>query len=107
MIRFSNRSVQALRDYLHARAVVERNSRKPPASQPLFARQDIRASKRIRPIITPGGMWKAIKERIIKAGLDRGMVRIHDFRHYFVTMTYLTLRGLRLSQELARHENIY
>jgi len=105
VIRFSNRSVQALTDYLHMRSLVERNSWKPPASQPLFARHDIRASKKIRPI-TAGGMWKAIKERITEAGLDRGMVRIHDFRHYFVTMTYLSLRDLRLSQELARHKNI-
>ena len=105
VVRFSNRSTRALNDYLHARAGVEPNSRKPLASQPLFARHDIRASKTIRPI-TAGGMWKAIKDRVTESGVDRGMVRIHDFRHYFVTMTYLARQDLKLSQELARHESI-
>ena len=105
IVRFSNRSLQALKAYLHARANIEPNSRIPLASQPLFARHDIRASKKIRPI-TPGGMWKAIKERMIEADVDPHMVRIHDFRHYFVTMTYLAKGNLKLSQELARHESI-
>jgi site-specific recombinase XerD len=105
MVRFSNRAIEALKAYLHARTNVEPNSRIPLASQPLFARHDIRASKKIRPI-TPGGMWKAIKDRMTEAGVDRHQVRIHDFRHYFVTMTYLAKNNLKLSQELARHESI-
>jgi site-specific recombinase XerD len=51
-------------------------------------------------------MWKAIKDRITEAGVDRQKVRIHDFRHYFVTRTYLASRDLKLSQELARHKTI-
>jgi integrase/recombinase XerC len=105
VIRFSNRSITALQAYLHARSSVEPNSRKPLGSQPLFARHDIRASKRIRPI-TAGGMWKAIKSRIEEAGIERNAVRIHDLRHYFVTMTYLAKQDLKLSQVLARHESI-
>ena len=105
VIRFSKRSIRALREYLLARSSVEPNSRQLPASQPLFARHDIRASKKIRPI-TPGGMWKAIKSRITEAGVDRSTVRIHDFRHYFVTRIYLTKKDLKLSQELARHKSI-
>lgn len=105
VIRFSNRSVEALKAYLHARAGVDPNSRIPLGSQPLFARHDIRASKKVRPI-TSGGMWKAIKLRIEEAGVERSAVRIHDFRHYFVTMTYLAKGNLKLSQELARHESI-
>jgi integrase/recombinase XerC len=105
VVRFSNRSIQALKDYLHARSVVDPNSRIPLGSQSLFARHDIRASKKIRPI-TAGGMWKAIKDRMTEAGVDRHQVRIHDFRHYFVTMTYLAKGNLKLSQELARHESI-
>lgn len=105
VVRFSNRSIQALKTYLHARSAVDPNSRIPLTSQPLFARHDIRASKKIRPI-TPGGMWKAIKDRMTEASVDRHTVRIHDFRHYFVTMTYLAKGNLKLSQELARHENI-
>lgn len=105
VIRFSNRSLDALKRYLRERAIVEPNTRKPLASEPLFARHDIRASKMIRPI-SAGGMWKAIKDRITDAGVDRRAVRIHDFRHYFVTMTYLAKGNLKLSQELARHESI-
>jgi integrase len=51
-------------------------------------------------------MWKAIKERMAEAGVDPHLVRIHDFRHYFVTMTYLAKGDLKISQELARHESI-
>jgi site-specific recombinase XerD len=113
IVYYSNRSIEALREYLHERSSVEPNSRTPLASQPLFARHDIRASKRIRPI-SAGGMWKAIKGdpnqglvgRIEEAGVDRSLVRIHDFRHYFVTMTYLAKGDLKISQVLARHESI-
>jgi site-specific recombinase XerD len=105
VIRFSNRSIQALKDYLHEMAGVEPNTRIPLAAQPLFARHDIRASKRIRPI-SAGGMWKAIKSRMTEAGVDHRLVRLHDFRHYFVTITYLAKGNLKLSQELARHESI-
>lgn len=105
VVRFSNRAIEALKVYLHARASVEPNSRIPLGSQPLFARHDIRASRKVRPI-TAGGMWKAIKSRIEEAGMERNAVRIHDLRHYFVTMTYLAKGNLKLSQELARHESI-
>jgi len=105
VIRFSNRSIESLNLYLHARSGVEPNSRTPLGSQPVFARHDIRASKKIRQI-TAGGMWKAIKSRIEEAGVERNAVRIHDFRHYFVTMTYLAKGNLKLSQKLARHESI-
>lgn len=105
IIRFSNRAIEALKIYLHARSGIEPNSRAPLGSQPLFARHDIRASRKIRPI-SAGGMWKAVKERIEEAGVERNAVRIHDFRHYFVTMTYLAKGNLKLSQELARHESI-
>ena len=105
VIRFSNRSLEALKIYLREREGVEPNSRTPLGSQPIFARHDIRASKKICPI-TAGGMWKAIKSRIEEAGVERSAVRIHDFRHYFVTMTFLAKGNLKLSQELARHESI-
>lgn len=105
VIRFSNRSIGSLKVYLHARANIEPNSRTPLGSQPVFARHDIRASKKIRPI-TAGGMWKAIKSRIEDAGVERSAVRIHDFRHYFVTMSYMAKENLKLSQELARHDSI-
>jgi site-specific recombinase XerD len=113
VIRFSKRSIQAMREYHTACALIEPNTRIPLRSQPVFARHDIRASKKIKPI-SPSGMWTAIKGdpkqgikgRIEEAGVDRSLVRIHDFRHYFVTMTYLAKRDIKLSQELARHSSI-
>ncbi len=113
VIRFSNRSIQALRDYHSACSSIEPNTRIPLRSQPVFARHDIRASKKLKPI-SASGMWTAIKGdprqgikgRIEEAGVDRSLVRIHDFRHYFVTMTYLAKRDIKLSQELARHSSI-
>lgn len=113
VVRFSERSIEALREYHRATAAIEPNTRMPLKSQPVFLRHDIRASKKIRPI-TASGMWTAIKGdpergiqgRIAEAGVDRNLVRIHDLRHYFVTMTYLAKRDIKLSQELARHSSI-
>ena len=113
VIRFSNRSIQAMREYHTACTSIEPNTRIPLRSQPVFLRHDIRASKKIKPI-SASGMWtaikgdpkQAIKGRIEAAGVDRSLVRIHDFRHYFVTMTYLAKRDIKLSQELARHSSI-
>lgn len=113
VIRFSNRSIQAMREYHTVCASIEPNTRIPLRSQPVFLRHDIRASKKIKPI-SASGMWtaikgdpkQAIKGRIEEAGVDRSLVRIHDFRHYFVTMTYLAKRDIKLSQELARHSSI-
>ncbi len=105
VVRFSRRALNALRDYLQERDHHYPPARVPLASQPLFARHDRRASKRLRPI-TVGAMWKAIKRRMGEVGIDPHRVRIHDFRHYFVTLTYLAKGNLKLSQELARHESI-
>lgn len=113
VIRFSNRSIQALREYHAACASIEPNTRMPLKSQPVFARHDIRARRKLKPI-SASGMWTAIKGdpkqgikgRIEEAGVDRNLVRIHDFRHYFVTVTYLAKRDIKLSQELARHSSI-
>src|SRR5215212_7147150 len=113
VIRFSQRSIQAMMEYHTACASIEPNTRLPLKSQPVFARHDIRASRKIKPI-SVSGMWTAIKGdpkqgikgRIEEAGVDRNLVRIHDFRHYFVTMTYLAKGNLKLSQELARHNSI-
>ncbi|MBI5935657.1 MAG: tyrosine-type recombinase/integrase [Chloroflexi bacterium] len=113
VIRFSERAIQSLREYHVACASIEPNTRMPLKSQPVFCRHDIRASKKIKPI-SASGMWTAIKGdpkqgikgRIEEAGVDRSLVRVHDFRHYFVTITYLAKRDIKLSQELARHSSI-
>ena len=73
VVRFSERSMQALREYHRACASIEPNTRMPLKSQPVFLRHDIRASKKIRPI-SASGMWTAIKgtqSRESKAELRR------------------------------------
>jgi integrase/recombinase XerC len=105
VIRFSNRAVQALRDYLAARAEMDGTSGRPLTSLPLFARHDVSASRKIKPIAA-GGMWCAIKARIEQAGCERDAVRIHDFRHYFVSQIYASTLDIMVTKELARHASV-
>lgn len=100
VVRLSHRSVAALKDYLAARSKLDGESGKPLGSLPLFAQHG--KVKKIKPM-TIDGMRKAIKQRMKEAGTR---VRIHDFRHYFVTMVMLASDGnLKKAQELARHES--
>lgn len=100
VVRLSHRSVDALKDYLAARAKLDGESGKPLGSLPLFAQHG--RTKKIKPM-TIDGMRKAIKERMKEAG---ARVRIHDFRHYFVTVVVIASGGnLKKAQELARHES--
>lgn len=100
VVRFSKRSLAALQEYLAARAKLDGESGKPLGSLPLFAQHG--RTKKIKPI-SIDGMRKAIKVRMQEAG---ARVRIHDFRHYFVTMVMMASGGnLKLAQDLARHES--
>jgi len=100
VVRLSHRSVAALKEYLVARSRMDGESGKPLGSLPLFAQHG--KTKKIKPM-TIDGMRKAIKERMKEAG---ARVRIHDFRHYFVTMVLLASNGnMKTAQELARHES--
>lgn len=100
VVRLSHRSVTALKEYLAARAKLDGESGKPLGSLPLFAQHG--NVKKIKPM-TIDGMRKAIKERMKEAG---ARVRIHDFRHYFVTAIVIATKGnLKKAQELARHES--
>lgn len=56
--------------------------------------------------LTPDGMRKSIKQRMIEAGIPKGTIRIHDFRHYFVTVTLIATGNIKVAKEFARHENI-
>jgi site-specific recombinase XerD len=105
-VRLSIRSMNAIKDYLSARGKMDGSSGKPLASLPLFAQHDIRSTKRLHRV-NSAGMRKSIKKRMDEAGVDHTTIRIHDFRHYFVTMTMLASGGdLKLAQELARHESL-
>jgi site-specific recombinase XerD len=108
IVRFSTRSLKALKDYLSSRATLDGSSGKPLTSLPLFARHDRGAGKKVKPITTTTGR-NIVTQRVREAlGADAiGTITPHSFRHYFVTTV---LRGsggnLKLAQELARHKNI-
>jgi integrase/recombinase XerC len=102
VINLSNRTIGAIRDYLVSRNLhIKHDGLK---SSPLFIRHDKRVGDLVKPV-KPDGMWHAIKRRAIEAGVDPKTVRVHDFRHYFVTVVYHA-KGIRLAQKLARHERI-
>ena len=108
IVRFSNRSLGAVKDYLSARAGLDGASGRALTSLPLFARHDKGAGKKVKPITTTTGR-NIVSQRVREClGKDAvGSITPHSFRHYFVTTV---LRGsggnLKLAQELARHKNI-
>ena len=108
VVRFSHRSLEAVRAYLRGRNALDGASGRPLSALPLFARHDRGAGRRVLPI-TPTTGRAIVHERVAEAlGPEAvGSVTPHSFRHYFVTTV---LRGsggnLKLAQELARHRNI-
>jgi len=108
IVRFSKRSLGAIKDYLSARAGLDGSSGRALSSLPLFARHDKGAGKKVKPITTTTGR-NIVAQRVREClGKDAvGTITPHSFRHYFVTTV---LRGsggnLKLAQELARHKNI-
>jgi integrase/recombinase XerC len=108
VVRFSKRSLAAVKDYLNARASLDGKSGKPLGALPIFARHDKGSGKNVK-AITPTSGRNIIAQRVREALGDgaSGTISPHSFRHYFVTTV---LRGsggnLKLAQELARHRNI-
>lgn len=107
VVRFSGRSLSALRDYLSARSRFDGASGRPLASLPLFARHDKGAGKKVKPITTATGR-NIVDERVRQALGEAAAGRItpHSFRHYFVTTVLRASGNLKLAQELARHASI-
>jgi integrase/recombinase XerC len=107
VIRFSERSISALRDYLNVRSLQDGASGRPLTSLPLFARHDRGAGKKIKPITTRTGQ-NIIAERVRESLGESsvGTITPHSFRHYFVTTVLRASGNLKLAQELARHRNI-
>jgi site-specific recombinase XerD len=108
VIRFSRRSLEALRAYLRSRNTLDGGSGRALSALPLFARHDRGAGRRVLPV-TPTTGRDIVHERVAEAlGPEAvGSITPHSFRHFFVTTV---LRGsggnLKLAQELARHRNI-
>jgi integrase/recombinase XerC len=97
VVKISSRTRKAIGSYLIYRGHHY-------SSSPLFIRHDKRAGDRVMPI-TPGYIWHYIKRRIAEAGADPKTIRVHDFRHYFVTIVYQS-KGIKTAQKWARHERI-
>lgn len=107
VVRFTSRSVQAIKDYLSQRAALDGNSGKHLTSLPIFARHDKGAGKKVK-AMTPTAGRNLVNERVIQfLGEEMaGKITPHSFRHYFVTSVLKGSGNLRYAQELARHKNI-
>jgi site-specific recombinase XerD len=112
VIRFSTRSLGALRDYLSARAALDSSARKSLGSLPLFLRHDPGAKKgkvqvQFMPITTETGR-DIVQARVVEAlgPAAAGTITPHSFRHYFVTIVLRASGNLKVAQALARHSNI-
>jgi integrase/recombinase XerC len=107
VVRFSTRSLDALKDYLSNRALMDGAAGRPLPSLPLFARHDKGAGKRVKPITTTTGR-NIVNEYVhLALGDDaEGQITPHSFRHYFVTTVLRASGNLKLAQELARHASI-
>lgn len=108
VIRFSQRSLHALKDYLTQRAQMDGATGKPLHALPIFTRHDKGAGKKALPISTTTG--RAIVHQRTREALgayEQSTITPHSFRHYFVTTVLRASGGnLKLAQELARHRNI-
>jgi len=107
VVRFTTRSMQAIKDYLAQRAGLDGNSGRPLTSLPIFSRHDKGAGKKVKPI-TPTTGRNIVNERVKQfLGAEFvGKITPHSFRHHFVTSVLRGTGNLRYAQELARHENI-
>ncbi len=107
VVRFSSRSMEAVKEYLSARAILDGSSGKPLGSLPVFSRHDKGAGKKVKPVTTTTG--RDIVADWVKTILGNeaiGTITPHSFRHYFVTRVLHSSGNLKLAQELARHKSI-
>jgi site-specific recombinase XerD len=105
IVRFSQRSLQYIGDYLAIRSELDQRQGR-QGVLPVFARHDKKAGKRILPISTRTAE-NIVTSHVVKAlGEEaRGTITPHTFRHYFVTRA-ARQRDIMLAQHLARHESI-
>ncbi len=107
VVRFSDRAIKAIKQYLQVRTVIDGKSGRELIRLPLFARHDRGAGSKTIAITTTTGR-NIVSERVAQAiGVDAvGTITPHSFRHYFVTRVLRSSGNLKLAQELARHRNI-
>lgn len=107
IVRFSDRSIKVIREYLKIRASLDGTIGVPLTSLPVFARHDKGTGKKVKPITTTTGR-KIVSNRVREfLGDDAvGTITPHSFRHYYVTRVLQYSGNLKLAQSLARHTNI-
>ncbi len=107
VVRFSKRSIAALKDYLALRATIDGGGGKALSALPIFARHDKAAGNKVKAIsTTTGRAIVAVRVREACGEEAVGTITPHSFRHYFVTTVLMDSGNLKLAQELARHTNI-
>lgn len=107
VVRFSDRSIKSIKDYLKLRSSIDGSSGIPLSSLPVFARHDKGAGKKIKPMTTTTGrniVSSRVEEFLGKDAI--GTITPHSFRHYYVTRVLQYSGNLKLAQSLARHTNI-
>ena len=107
IVRFSDRSIKAIKEYLKLRSSIDGSTGVPLSSLPLFARHDKGAGKKVKPITTTTGrniVSSRVEEFLGKEAV--GTITPHSFRHYYVTRVLQYSGNLKLAQSLARHTNI-
>lgn len=107
VIRFSERSLKAIKDYLQIRGKLDGGSGKPLNSLPVFAQHSRSSSDRVDSITTKTGR-DIINNYVIRVLGDEkaGTITPHTFRHYFVTEVINVSGNVKLAKEMARHSNI-
>lgn len=108
VVRFSQRALAALKDYLNSRGRLDSSSGRRLSSLPVFIGHDNRGEARLSPMTTKTGRT-IVRQRVRESLGDKavGTITPHTFRHYFVTMVLRATGGnIHLAQRLARHSDI-
>ena len=101
-VRFSSRSIDAVKAYLSHRMLIDSENSQVSASLPLFARHDKGAGRKIKPV-TPTTIRNIVAERVqqVLGAKSVGSITPHTFLHYFVTTILRATGNLKLAQVLA------
>ncbi len=107
VVRFSDRSIAAIRNYMNERAVIDGSTGRMLAALPIFSRHDKAAGKEVLPISTKTGR-DIVNTRVRECLGDYavGTITPHSFRHYFVTNVLNKTGNLKIAQEFARHSTV-
>lgn len=109
VVRFSPRSIRALKEYLDIREQNDSKLGRQRASLPLFLRHDQGASKRkIAPLSSSTARKTIVKGRIVEILKRNPSIKVspHSFRHFYATLVYKASGDIVLTQGLMRHKRM-